>query len=121
MASRTLTKDNLIMAVMLVTAFSVFGGRVQSALADEGLSDDRKAELANLLEQDCGSCHGLTMKGGLGSPLLPEVLAEKGDDILIDIILNGIEGTPMPPWKALLSKEDAGWIVQQIRKGKPGE
>lgn len=80
---------------------------------------DRKAELAYFLEQDCGSCHGLTRQGGLGSPLLPERLAEAGDDAWVEIILRGVPGTPMPPWEALLNREDALWIVTLLRKGAP--
>ncbi len=108
---------NLFLAVIVITAISVF---CEKAKAENKtvLSEDRKAELANLLEQDCGSCHGLTMKGGLGSPLLPEKMVERDDEDLIYIILNGIENTPMPPWKALLSEADAAWIVKRIKKGQ---
>ena len=79
--------------------------------------DARKEELRYLLEQDCGSCHGLTRKGGLGSPLLPENVAEFSDEHLLEVILEGIPGTPMPPWKYLLPKEDAVWLIELIRKG----
>ena len=71
-----------------------------------------------MLEQDCGSCHGLTRKGGLGSALLPEQLSHFTDDALIDIILEGVPGTPMPPWKRFLNRDDAAWIVDQLRKGE---
>jgi len=77
----------------------------------------RKEELRYLLEQDCGSCHGLTRKGGLGSPLLPENLTDSSDEELLEVILEGIPGTPMPPWKYLMSREDAVWLVKLIRKG----
>ena len=36
----------------------------------------RQAELRYLLKQDCGSCHGMTMKGGLGPALLPQTLKD---------------------------------------------
>jgi cytochrome c55X len=78
----------------------------------------RQAELRYLLEQDCGSCHGLTLKGGLGLPLRPEALAEKTDEALVAIILDGIPGTPMPPWRPLLSPEEAEWLVKLLRKGR---
>ena len=77
----------------------------------------RKEELRYLLEQDCGSCHGLTRKGGLGSPLLPENVADSSDQDMLEIILEGIPGTAMPPWKYLLSEDDAMWLIQLIRKG----
>lgn len=78
---------------------------------------DRQAELMHLLRQDCGSCHGMTMKGGLGSPLLPETLRDKPDDTLIDVILDGRPGTPMPPWRFELSSADAAWLVRRLKEG----
>jgi mono/diheme cytochrome c family protein len=32
------------------------------------LDTARQAELLHLLKHDCGSCHGMTRKGGLGPP-----------------------------------------------------
>ena len=90
---------------------------VSSAFAAD-IGDERRAELAYMFEQDCGSCHGLSMKGGLGSPLLPEIMADRDDETLIHIILEGVPGTPMPPWKMLLSRDDAVWMVELIRKGR---
>ena len=65
----------------------------------ETLSSQRKAELTNLVRHDCGSCHGMTLKGGLGTPLLPEIMATYDADVLAEIILDGVPGTPMPPWR----------------------
>lgn len=78
----------------------------------------RQTELLYFLKHDCGSCHGLTRSGGLGSPLLPEVLADRDDDDLTEIILEGLEGTPMPPWKELLTEEEARWLVRAIKENK---
>jgi len=77
----------------------------------------RQEELINLVKHDCGSCHGLTLKGGLGSALLPEQLTERPDEDLIEIILEGLADTPMPPWEGQLSEEEAAWIVQLLKKG----
>ncbi|MCW9034827.1 MAG: cytochrome c [Rhodospirillales bacterium] len=82
------------------------------------LSDERKSELAYFLEQDCGSCHGLTRQGGLGSPLTPETVAETDDETLFDVIMNGIPGTPMPSWKPLFSQDEVHYLIKLIRKGK---
>lgn len=81
----------------------------------------RRAELARMLTHDCGSCHGLTMKGGLGSPLLPEALAAKDREALTDVVLDGIPGTPMPPWRPLLTRDEALWLVDRLRKGEAHE
>lgn len=74
-------------------------------------------KLANLVRQDCGSCHGLTLKGGLGKPLTVEHLSTWDRDQLVHIILNGIPGTPMPPWRPLLSEPDARWIADRLKQG----
>jgi cytochrome c55X len=73
--------------------------------------------LANLVRQDCGSCHGLTLQGGLGKPLTPDRLAQWDRDQLIHIILDGVPGTPMPGWRPLLTEAEAGWIVKTLRQG----
>lgn len=78
---------------------------------------ERQRSLIYLLKQDCGSCHGMTMKGGLGAPLLPATLADKADDVLVSIILDGMPGTPMPPWRSLLSESEAAWMVKRLKKG----
>ncbi|MBS4097647.1 MAG: cytochrome c [Sulfuricella sp.] len=79
----------------------------------------RRAELLNMIRHDCGSCHGLTLAGGLGLPLLPETLAGKPPEALQETILRGRGGTPMPPWQAFISEKEAGWIVEMLMKGLP--
>lgn len=81
--------------------------------------EDRRAELFNLLRHDCGSCHGLTLKGGLGPSLLPADLEGRDPEDLRAVILDGLPGTPMPPWRGLLSEKDAAWIVEFLLKGTP--
>lgn len=81
----------------------------------ETLTAERQQQLLNLLKQDCGSCHGLQFKGGLGPPLLPDSLQGKPDSLLIETMLNGRPGTAMPPWRALLSPDEAAWLVTQLR------
>lgn len=79
----------------------------------------RRAELLHMVKQDCGSCHGLTMKGGLGPSLEPAALAAKDAEMLSFVILNGRRGTPMPPWSTFLSEAEAHWIVDQLKRGLP--
>ena len=71
------------------------------------------------MRQDCGSCHGLTLKGGLGRGLLPVDLAHYDAATLADVILDGVPGTPMPPWRGLLPEEDARWIAAKLKEGLP--
>lgn len=78
---------------------------------------ERQAALLYLLRQDCGSCHGSTMGGGLAPPLLPQTLAETPDDMLTEAILDGRPGTPMPPWRFEISPDEASWMVRQLKEG----
>lgn len=79
-------------------------------------SPERQNALRNLLNHDCGACHGLTLKGGLGPALLPEALADKSDNFLITTILNGRPGTAMPPWQPFMTRDEAAWLVGILRK-----
>ena len=77
-----------------------------------------RARLADLVVQDCGSCHDLTLKGGLGRPLTPDALSGLSHDNIRDIILDGLPGTPMPPWRPLLSVAEAETIAAMLKSGK---
>jgi len=79
--------------------------------------DTPRAELLRLVRHDCGSCHGLTLKGGLGKPLLPKNLAGRDARTLARIILDGIPGTPMPAWRGILTERDALWIARKLKEG----
>jgi len=79
------------------------------------LGDDRARSLESLVRQDCGSCHGMTLKGGLGPDLLASRLSNVPSETLAAIILNGVPGTPMPAWRGLLSEEDALWIADYLK------
>ena len=74
----------------------------------------RQDELRNLLLQDCGSCHGMRLTGGLGPALTPQALQGKPRELLITTVSEGRPGTPMPPWKPLLSESDIAWLVDYL-------
>jgi cytochrome c55X len=88
-----------------------------ACITANGLQNTRADELRNMLLQDCGSCHGLTLKGGLGPALLPGDLREKPEDYLVATILYGRPGTPMPPWRPFLTAEEARWMAQLLKEG----
>ena len=81
----------------------------------------RSRELVRMVRQDCGSCHGMRLTGGLGPALTREALAEFPLDSLTAVIVHGRPGTPMPPWKAMLSEPEARWIAQRLQQGFPEE
>ncbi|KFB67825.1 MAG: putative bifunctional cbb3-type cytochrome c oxidase subunit II/cytochrome c [Candidatus Accumulibacter vicinus] len=80
---------------------------------------ERQKQLVHLVRQDCGSCHGMTLQGGLGPSLKPQSLQNKPVDSLVATIYNGRPGTPMPPWQRFLSEAEARWIVEQLLAGFP--
>ena len=79
----------------------------------------RQQELVRMVRQDCGSCHGLRLTGGLGPALTREALADKALDSLAATIYGGRPGTPMAPWKAMVNEAEALWIAQQLMAGFP--
>ena len=101
----------------IILALALFA--TSSLAAAEKPSVQRQGELVNLVRQDCGSCHGLTMKGGLGSSLLPKDLEGKDSETLVEIVLDGLHETPMPPWRAQFAEGEAEWIIEQLKKGLP--
>lgn len=92
-----------------------------SKTAAPPLDSNRKQQLIHMVKQDCGSCHGMTLKGGLGPALLPEDLKEKPILLLKNTILFGRPGTAMPPWQTLLTEQEALWISQQLQQGLTNE
>lgn len=80
---------------------------------------ERQRELVRLVRQDCGSCHGMTLQGGLGPALLPHALQGKPAESLVATIVAGRPGTPMPPWERFVSEDEAAWIVARLQAGFP--
>lgn len=107
----------VLVEVLAAGAVLIMTSGVPTARADGSLTAERQADLLHLLKHDCGSCHGLTMKGGLGPPLLPEALAARADADLAAVILEGVPGTPMPPWQSELRPEEADWMVRRLKEG----
>lgn len=105
--------------MICLLAFCLTNGAAMASAdsASSELSVERQSYLANLLKQDCGSCHGLTLKGGLGSSILPEDLIQRSDEALFITIKNGLPGLAMPPWGELLNDQDIEWLVQRLREG----
>lgn len=98
-------------------AYTGLAGGTSMAEETSAPTPERRAELINFVRQDCGSCHGLLMEGGLGVPLTPAALEGKPVEALRDTILYGRNGTAMPPWSPFLTEAEAEWIVQMLLKG----
>jgi cytochrome c55X len=93
------------------------GAGEQPAAAAAVPDTARRSELLRLLRQDCGSCHGMRLTGGLGPPLTPPALRDKPADSLAATIVSGRAGTAMPPWRPFLSEAEAAWLVERLQQG----
>jgi cytochrome c55X len=102
----------VLAAVMLVVA-ACAGAQVPTP--------QRERQLVRMVRQDCGSCHGMRLTGGLGPALTPEALADKPLEAMVATIFHGRPGTPMPGWRAMLSEADARWIAERLTAGFPDE
>ena len=78
----------------------------------------RQRELVQLLRQDCGSCHGMRLTGGLGPPLTADALRDKPAASLTATIIGGRPGTAMPPWRPFMSEAEAAWLVARLQGGE---
>lgn len=103
-------------AVLLV----VLHQALPAAHANEPV-EPRRNEIVRMVRQDCGSCHGLTLQGGLGPALTPRALTERPADSLVWTILQGRPGTAMPGWGRFLSEDEARWVVARLVEGFPQE
>ncbi len=81
----------------------------------------RQQQLVRMVRQDCGSCHGMRLTGGLGPALTAQAMRERPLDALAATVLHGRPGTPMPGWRTMLDEADARWIAQQLQAGFPEE
>jgi cytochrome c55X len=123
MASTTATGRRALHALTAVVALGAplaVMGVEAGAPATSGAPDaSRQREIVRLLRQDCGSCHGMRLTGGLGPPLTPQALRDKPSDSLVATIVSGRAGTAMPPWRPFLSEAEAAWLVARLREGDP--
>ncbi len=74
--------------------------------------------LHRIVVQDCGSCHGLRLTGGLGPPVTPTALADWEVEELVAVIERGREGTAMPPFGPLFTDEELRWIAEGLKNGR---
>ena len=104
-------------AIALLAALTLGAARTAGA-ADETIpSATRQRELIALLRNDCGSCHGMRLTGGLGPALTPAALRERPPGSLAATILYGRSGTAMPPWRRFVSESEARWLEAQLVTG----
>ncbi len=109
--------NKMLFIISLLLMQSAMAETAATKIATTEIKQARQNELLYFLKHDCGSCHGMTLKGGLGPALLPETLAAKPKSYLVTTIMEGRPNTAMPPWKSMLSHNEAVWITEQLQNG----
>ena len=106
----------LLFLFLLVFSLSVYAEQSQDEQQNRP-DTNRQKELTYMVQQDCGSCHGMTLKGGLGPSLQVQRMSVLPKQYLMDAITHGRKDTPMPPWGPLLTQGEIQWIVEQLQAG----
>lgn len=88
-----------------------------TSIAWADVTQNRQQELIHLLKHDCGSCHGLTLRGGLGPPLTADALKDKSSAFLEEVVLYGVPKRAMPPWKDHLTSQEVLWLINRMKEG----
>jgi cytochrome c55X len=84
--------------------------------AEVGLDHRRQQALIYMLHQDCGSCHGMRLTGGLGPALLSAELQQKPDAYLKHVIAKGVPDSAMPPWENILEPAEIDFLVTYLKQ-----
>lgn len=87
-----------------------------AGVAEVGLDQRRQQALIYMLHQDCGSCHGMRLTGGLGPALLSAELQQKPDSYLRQVISKGVPNTAMPPWDNILEPAEIDFLVTYLKQ-----
>lgn len=101
-------------SLVVAGVLGVFGV-VADGEAGAEIAPQRAQALAHMVRQDCGSCHGLRLSGGLGPDIRGRAIEGLETRALVEVILDGRPGTAMPAWRPLLTEEEALWIVDYLR------
>ena len=107
---------NLIKSRHVIIAVQLLIPALVSSFS-HGQTERSPDELMHLLKQDCGSCHGMRMKGGLGPELTKDKMQQLGVGGIYAVVKYGRPGTAMPPWSAILSDNEIEFIAKQLVDG----
>jgi hypothetical protein len=111
-------------ALVLASVESPRGTELQSPTPGNGRGGGAPAD--QLYAQYCAGCHGPNLQGGAGSSLIDDEWKHGADDASVArVIVGGVAGTPMQPFKDVLDGSQIRQLVFFIRqqaataKGKP--
>ena len=91
---------DLAFVVMAVSGVGIMVDEV-TAQTVEAPSSVRVQTLVRMVRQDCGSCHGMLLTGGLGPAITPQALREVPIDSVAATIYHGVAACDLTrlPWR----------------------
>ncbi len=115
-----------LVAVLALVLAACGGGGTSTTEAPSGTTATTAAPSGNaggdvtagktVYDQNCVSCHGADLSGGVGKALnAGSQAAGKSDDQLLKIITDGVSGTAMPGWGNSLSEDQIKDVLAYIR------
>ena len=70
---------------------------------------------AQTYQDNCQSCHGITLAGGRGPSLFSaSILSSHSDDGLKQIVKAGVANSEMPPFAGKLSDDEIGQVIAYL-------
>lgn len=110
----TTRRAGAVAALAIAAAGAVLGGGPAQAAGPDA---DRQAALLDLVRNTCTTCHAQGLVGDVGPALTPAALKDKDPAMLAATILNGRPDTLMQPFGAMLSADEAAWLVGRLKAG----
>jgi len=98
----------------VVNRMPVEQGRIHSVEESAEVTQERQGELQRFVAQNCSPCHGLT--GGIGPTLSKANLQHLSLNAVTFTILYGRTTKGMPPWGSQISRDDAYWIAEFLKR-----
>lgn len=108
----------MLLIAVFVAAAAAGAYPPPAAAGGNAFSSAQQQRLMRLVRHDCGSCHGMTLAGGLGPDIRPAAVAARGVAYLAAFIRHGAPERGMPPWGPLLSDAEIAWIAEGLLDGR---
>lgn len=88
--------------------------------APEPLTEEERAQMADIFFDRCAGCHGVLRKGATGPSLEPESTRQRGIPYLEAVIFGGLPGG-MPDWgrQGILSQEETAMMARFLVETPP--
>jgi mono/diheme cytochrome c family protein len=96
----------------VVALLAAWRGGESVSLSGDGTLPTDNGDALGLYEGHCAVCHGAQGEGGIAPALRAnKSITDQTDDVLIDVILNGRQGTSMPGFEGSLNLSEVQSIL----------